>query len=224
MTWNIHGGVGADRRSDLRRVIRLVRRHQPDILALQEVDSRRPTLESEGAFELLANALGKHSAEIKLIAAPDGDYGHVLISRWPLRDTVYHDISLAGREPRAAIETCAVTPVGELHVVAVHLGLSFRERRHQADRLAEIGQRGADHSVMLGDFNDWIWRGSVQSTLANLFPARSHDKTFPACRPLFALDRIYCRPSTILERSWSDPDGRHASDHLPILADLRLPL
>ena len=220
MTWNIHGGVGSDRRCDLRRIARIVQRHKPDILALQEVDSRRRKAKPEGAFQFLARALGGYSAESKLIVAPDGDYGHVLISRWPLTDTVYHDISLSGREPRAAIETCAETPLGVLHVVAAHLGLSFRERRHQADLLAGIVKHGPEHAIMLGDFNDWIWRGSVQKVLGGLFPARSRHKTFPARRPLFALDRIYCRPSRMLARTWTDPAALHASDHLPVLADL----
>jgi endonuclease/exonuclease/phosphatase family metal-dependent hydrolase len=41
MTWNIHGGVGPDGHRDLGRVVELVRRHSPDVVALQEVDSRR---------------------------------------------------------------------------------------------------------------------------------------------------------------------------------------
>jgi endonuclease/exonuclease/phosphatase family metal-dependent hydrolase len=34
MTWNIHGGVGPDRRFDLDRIAAVIRRHAPDILAL----------------------------------------------------------------------------------------------------------------------------------------------------------------------------------------------
>ena len=41
MTWNIHGGMGPDGRHDLERMLALVRRADPDILALQEVDLRR---------------------------------------------------------------------------------------------------------------------------------------------------------------------------------------
>jgi len=41
MTWNIHGAVGRNPRFDLERVVALVQRHRPDIVALQEIDSRR---------------------------------------------------------------------------------------------------------------------------------------------------------------------------------------
>jgi endonuclease/exonuclease/phosphatase family metal-dependent hydrolase len=36
------------------------------------------------------------------------------------------------------------------------------------------------------------------------------------------LDRIYCRPRHTLIRSWVDPQARHISDHLPVIADIRL--
>lgn len=223
MTWNIHGGVGSDRRMDLERVIQLIKRHSPDIVAIQEIGSRRRTGAPEGpAFERLVAALGPHAAEARVITAPDGDYGHALIGRWPLIDVVYHDISLARREPRVAIETTATTPAGPLHLVAAHLGLSFHERRHQARLLRSVAESGAARSVVLGDFNDWLSRGSVQAALAEAMPVRTRHKTFPAWFPVFALDRIYCRPGAMLVRSCTDPLARFASDHLPVIADLDL--
>lgn len=222
MTWNIHGGGPSRRDRDLHRVVKLVRRHSPDIVALQEIDARKKAGLREPAFEFLKESLGSHAAEARLIVAPDGDYGHAVISRWPLRDVTMHDVSLEGREPRAALEATVETPSGPLHIVAAHLGLSFRERRHQAALLAEVGRSGPPHSVMIGDFNDWVWRGSVQKCLSGCMAERTHHKTFPAWMPLFALDRVYCRPSEILVRSWTDASARLASDHLPVIADLSL--
>jgi endonuclease/exonuclease/phosphatase family metal-dependent hydrolase len=219
MTWNIHGGVGPDRSCDLNRVVDRVRAHAPDIVAIQEIDSRH--ISGLGcAFDLLAAALGPHSTEARLITAPDGDYGHALLSRWPFLEAALHDISVGRREPRAAIEASIATPCGPLHVVAVHLGLSGRERRHQAAMLCKLAQSGPERSVLVGDFNDWILRGSVQRALAEAMPRRTHQKTFPARLPVLALDRIYCRPSSLLGRSWTDPQARDASDHLPIIAEL----
>ena len=171
MTWNIHGGGVSRHNRDLARIVSLVERHRPDIVALQEVDSR-PVVSRRGvrqvgsAFEILAVALGSHAADARLITAPDGDYGHALISRWPMRGITRHDVSLEGREPRAAIEAIVDTPGAALHVVAAHLGLSFRERRHQASLLADLGRRTCLPSIVMGDFNDWVWRGSVQRALA----------------------------------------------------------
>jgi endonuclease/exonuclease/phosphatase family metal-dependent hydrolase len=224
MTWNIHGGGPSRRNRDLDRIVGFIRRHAPDIVALQEIDARRKTGLTEPAFEYLKDALGTHAAEARVITAPDGDYGHAVISRWPIRDTVLHDVSLEGREPRAALETTVETPYGPLHVVAAHLGLSFRERRHQAALLAKLGRSGPPRSLIVGDFNDWIWRGSVQCALAECMAERSRQRTFPAWLPVFALDRVYCRPSEIFIKSWTDREARLSSDHLPVIAELKLDL
>lgn len=40
MSWNIHAGICPAGRYDLGRVIALVRRHAPDLVALQEVEGR----------------------------------------------------------------------------------------------------------------------------------------------------------------------------------------
>ena len=220
MTWNIHGGMGPDGLYDLRRVVDLVRRHQPEVVALQEIDSRRQAPSTPDAFAFLGEELGGNAHASRLIRAPDGDYGHAIISRWSMSEARYHDISYRRREPRAAIETVVHTPHGQLHVVAAHLGLSFRERHDQALKLAQIARRGDTRTLLMGDLNDWIGRGSVQRILNELFPGHSHLRTFPASWPLLPLDRIYCRPTSMLQRCWTDRRARFASDHLPVIADL----
>jgi endonuclease/exonuclease/phosphatase family metal-dependent hydrolase len=225
MTWNIHGGLGSDWRFDLKRIVRIVERHDPDIVALQEVDSRRTARAKfvSPAFEYLAAAIGTHAAEARIITAPDGDYGHVLLSRWPLSRQRLHDISFERRERRAAIEAVAETPAGPLHILAAHLGLRIRERQHQLLTLERLCTTECAASVLLGDFNDWVWRGKVQRQLSRLMPARSWVKSYPSPAPVFAIDRIYVRPAETLIGSWTDRSAWRASDHLPVIAELKLP-
>jgi endonuclease/exonuclease/phosphatase family metal-dependent hydrolase len=220
LTWNVHAGIGPDGRYDLPRIVALVRRHQPDIVALQELDSRGRGAVSP--FDYLTRALGSHAAEARTIAAPDGYYGHVLISRWPLVDIAVHDLSVHRREPRRAIEATAITPDGPLRLASVHLGLGLAERRQQAAMLAAIAGTARDTTVMFGDFNDWFIYGSVRRSLAAVLPGRSKLRSFPACYPLLMLDRIYCRPRQAFLRCWTDPLARRVSDHLPVIADIGL--
>jgi endonuclease/exonuclease/phosphatase family metal-dependent hydrolase len=226
LTWNIHRGVGRDGRYDLLPVVELVRRHDPDIVALQEIDSRGRADLQVAPLAMLTQSLGSHVAEARTIVAPDGHYGHALISRWPLAPPILHDLSVRRREPRFAIETTAATAAGPVHLAAVHLGLRIGERRWQASKLAEIAASAGALSVMLGDFNDWPWfwpwRDMVRRALAAALPGRTFHRTFPARWPLLMLDRIYCRPQTALLRSWTDPAGRRLSDHLPVIADIRV--
>jgi len=221
MTWNIHGGVGPDGRFDLGRIAALIVRHRPDILALQEIDTRGRGIGCLAPLEGLG--IG-HLAEARTVAVPDGHYGHVLFSRWPTRDVVLHDLSVGRREPRMAIETSIATPVGELHLVVAHLGLALLERRRQAITLAGLA-RGNPHAptVMMGDFNDWFSFGLVRRTLSRALPERTRLRSFPACRPMLRLDRVYCGARGMLLDSFTDREARHASDHLPIIADIRLP-
>lgn len=218
MTWNIHGAIGPDRRFDLQRVIDLVRRHEPDIIALQEVDSRRCDL---SPFERLAEALGDHSAAARTVIAPGGEYGHMLISRWPMAEARLHDLSIWRYEPRMAIETVIDTPLGPLHLVAAHLGLSLWERYRQASILGALARSsGQPMTTMLGDFNDWIWNGPVRRGLMRALPSYSSHVTFPSWAPALKLDRIYCGGEARLLRSWTDKAARKASDHLPIIGEI----
>jgi endonuclease/exonuclease/phosphatase family metal-dependent hydrolase len=222
LTWNIHGAVGRNPRFDLARVVDLIDRWQPAIVALQEVDSRRKLPGGENPFTYLQDELGTHGIGAKSITTADGEYGQMLISRWPIAVNEVRDISWPEREPRRAIKAEIDTPVGRLRVIATHLGLSTRERRSQAATLLELIGQSAGPTVVLGDFNDWFWAGSVRAVLSRELPGRTPYRTFPSKWPLLRLDRIYCRPRQALLRSFVDPLGRHISDHLPVIADVQI--
>jgi endonuclease/exonuclease/phosphatase family metal-dependent hydrolase len=220
MTWNIHGGLGADRRFDLGRVVETIVRHHPDVVALQEVDSRRTVAPATPAFALLREAIGQHGVEAKSIVAPDGEYGQLLLSRWPFGAIQIHDITHAKREPRRAIEVEVAAPPGTFRLIAAHFGLSLKERRQQARRLLAIAGRHPTTTVMLGDFNEWFWPASLRGALGRELPARTQYATFPSWYPLFRLDRIFCWPQGAMRASFVDRSARWASDHLPVVADV----
>jgi len=219
LTWNIHGALGRNPRFDLGRVVDLIDRWDPHVVALQEVDSRRDKT-GENPFELLQRELGEHGIGAKSITTDDGDYGQMLISRWPVRETMIHDISYPEREPRRAIASTIATPHGPLRFVATHLGLSTHERRSQTRTLLDIAGQGPATTIIAGDFNDWFWVGSVRSALSRVLPGCTRFRTFPSFLPLLRLDRVYCRPEGALKQAFTDPAARHISDHLPVIADV----
>ena len=219
-TWNIRGGVGLDFRFDLDRVIAVLKHHAPDVIALQEVDSRRGGKGREHPFTTLRSALGEHSVEAKSIIGTDGEYGQILISRWPLSDMRIHDISFPRCEPRRVIEAEVQSPHGPFRMIATHLGLSFKERRQQANTLIEAATKPSAVTVMAGDFNDWVWRGSVQNRIMKVLPVRTWLRTFPSFLPMIRLDRIYVRPADAILRAWTEPNARIVSDHLPVFAEI----
>src|SRR5690606_32114666 len=150
LTWNVHSCIGTDRRFDPERVKSVIKVIDPDIAALQEVDSRR---DLRDGFDLLGNTLGSHSAEGRTVRTPDRDYGHMLLSRWKIASWTHHDLSYARREPRSVIEAKIETKAGPVSFLAAHLGLSHGERRQQAHTIAALADADGLPTVILGDFN-----------------------------------------------------------------------
>ena len=62
LTWNIHRGIGSHGLYDLLPIAHLVAQHDPDIIALQEVNSRGYENTSGAPIKLLAKSLGEHVA------------------------------------------------------------------------------------------------------------------------------------------------------------------
>jgi endonuclease/exonuclease/phosphatase family metal-dependent hydrolase len=219
LTWNVHSCIGTDRRFDAGRVRACIAAIDPDIAALQEVDSRR---DRRDGFDLLGDCLGDHRAEARTIRTPDGDYGHMLLSRREMTGWVHHDVSFRRREPRSLIEALVKFDGSTIGVLSAHLGLSRRERRFQADQLAVLAAADNVPTVIAGDFNEPTGFGAATRRLRRHFLSTGRRATFPSRWPLFPLDRIWFEPSLELVATGVWEDARGASDHLPLWADFRL--
>jgi len=222
VTWNIHGCVGSRQSFDPEATTRVLRCLRADILALQEVDARSERALGFDSFAHFTNHGGGYAAEARTITGEDGDYGHMVISRWAIRRQTVHDVSHSVREPRKIIEAYIDRNRRPFRVLAVHLGLKMRERREQIEALLEIiGRDDETPTLLLGDFNQVRRRGRLQRMLTPSFGFRSAPATFPAKRPVFALDRIWARPAHLIETTWVFKEAWEASDHLPLVADLK---
>jgi endonuclease/exonuclease/phosphatase family metal-dependent hydrolase len=219
LTWNVHSCIGTDRRFDPVRVKSIIKAIDPDIAALQEVDSRR---DLRDGFDLLGNTLGSHSAEVRTVRTPDRDYGHMLLSRWKIASWTHHDLSYARREPRSVIEAGVETDAGVVSVLAAHLGLSHGERRRQAQIIAGLAQADGLPTVILGDFNEPTGRGAAGRMMGRMFESAGRHATFPSRWPILPLDRIWFESSLALINTGVYREMPNASDHLPLWADLCL--
>jgi endonuclease/exonuclease/phosphatase family metal-dependent hydrolase len=154
-----------------------------------------------------------------------GHYGNALLSRLPAGRIRLHDLSIAGREPRGAIELNSRVNGVDVRLVATHLGLRPGERRYQVQRLLPVFEGGAGRvDVLLGDLNEWFLYGRLLRRLHRLFGALPAPATFPAKWPVFALDRLWARPRSVVKslQAHSSPLAREASDHLPLVAELEI--
>jgi len=219
VTWNIHGFVGQDGRFDPDRVAGVLAELKPDIAAVQEVigidrgvDGFAVLREAMGAADTVAANVNRRIA---------GIYGQVLLSRYPLRWGRKVDISVAGREPRRAIDALVDTPGAPIRVIATHLGLAGGERRFQIGELCGLVEaRPERDTVLLGDINEWRRRGFAERRLAALLGPGTRHRTYPAARPVFPLDRIWARTRGRVVDSRAAREAGLASDHLPLVMDI----
>ena len=158
-TWNVHGCVGRDGVCDLDRVAAVLEAAQPDISALQEIDNRT-TQVAHDPFSYFGTLFGWTTVAARTLAARDGHYGHIVLSRWPIESLGELDLSVRWREPRKAIVGAIESPAGRIIVIAAHLGLLPFERRRQFARLKErIATFDERPILVLGDFNDFPGSG-----------------------------------------------------------------
>ena len=62
----------------------------------------------------------------------------------------------------------------------------------------------------------------MRRSLARALPAYTCHTTFPSACPLLRLDRVYLWPRSALVGSYTDREAHAISDHLPVIADIRL--
>jgi endonuclease/exonuclease/phosphatase family metal-dependent hydrolase len=228
-TYNIHRCRGLDGRTIPHRIAAVLADIDADVVALQEVvgaSALRPGQAAE-----LGAALGMGWGMAPTRQWRGALFGNVVLTRLPVRQHHQYDLSWKTCEPRGVQRVDLAVDDFTLHLYNVHLGTSLGERRYQAERLATIvhDRRIPGPKVVLGDFNEWA-RGLATDVLAERLQSvdlRTHIKrrrTYPGFFPILHLDHIYYEGKVEVAKV-SLPRTRLAmvaSDHLPLVADLRI--
>ena len=222
-SYNIHECVGGDGRRDAERVALVLREIDADVIGLQEVDARLGTTRMSMQMQYLANTLRLHAVAGPTLQRGSGHYGNALLTRRPVLDVRHVDLTVYRREPRGAIDADLDVDGAVVRVIVTHLGLLPGERRTQVRRLLDIlGRPRSDVVILLGDIHEWFSVGRPLRWLHSRLGQTAGVATFPAARPVFALDRIWVhpRPAMLSLTAHATPIARVASDHLPVTADV----
>jgi endonuclease/exonuclease/phosphatase family metal-dependent hydrolase len=224
-TYNVHRWTGINGRStpDPARAGFVISELDADVIALQEV--LRPH-SGDDPLVGLSEALGLHLAFAVTRMHKRGEQGNAILSRFPISGCSVVDISHSRIEKRGALAAQFLADEGtSLGVVATHLSLVDRTRQRQVAALLQHPQLNAGPVVLLGDMN--AWRKCKATRALDNELERHHNldwpATFPAARPVLALDRIYARGAEVTSVYAHDtPASRRASDHLPVVARVRM--
>jgi len=218
-----------DRRTRPERVAEVLRDVNADIIALQEVVGAGPLGGSQIEEIGAALAMGWVMAPTRRLR--NHLFGNVVLSRYPIRHHSQHDLSYKTCEQRCLQRVDVDVDGRVLHVYNVHLGTAILERRYQAQRLATIvsDRHVSGPKIVLGDFNEWM-RGLTTTLLSSKLKAvdlgryMTRRRTYPGLFPILHLDHIYYdgRIEIVHIELPRTRLSLVASDHLPLVADLRI--
>lgn len=236
-TYNVHGCVGRGG-LDVGRIADVVASLECDVVALQEIDVRRPRSGGMDQAAMIAERLSVHVAFGQACDFGDGGaYGNAILSRWPIDRAHTHALPVSRGlrcEPRSVLAATVETPHGALRAWCTHLGVRGYEREAQGHTVlshvaAALGESDAP-MVLLGDLNAGVDTPLVRELATHLVDVRrrttARTATFPAVLPLFALDHAFVSAPFVV-RDVAVPRTAataSASDHLPLVVTLDWPV
>lgn len=224
LSYNIKRGLGNDGITDLDRAAALIRRLDPDLVALQELDRG---VERSGRVEqmrVLGDATNLHPRFAAFMPYQGGEYGIGILSRFPILETRRHELP-AGPEPRVALDVHVQLPNGEqLIFCSVHFYDTEAQRLAQARAVMDLYRDEPLPVILAGDFNstphDPVMQ-LVESAFTNV--DKGEDRlTFSATDPYEEIDYVLFRPPAAFTVVQADVlDEPLVSDHRPVLVELR---
>lgn len=218
MSYNVRHCAGMDLVVDYDRTAAVIVQQQPDVVALQELDSMTGRSERYDQLAELANRTQYYPVFGSAIDYDGGKYGVGIHTREQPVST--RSIPLPGEEPRVLL----VVELKDYVIACTHLDLEEEQRLASVPLIVEEAQRWQKPFILAGDWNDAPDSQLLQE-MSEYFTLNSGNQaTYPADEPQECIDYIATfkeRPAVTLEYNViNEPE---ASDHRPLVVILQLP-
>lgn len=230
MTYNIHVGVGMDKKLDLQRIADVIKQEHLDLVGLQEVD--RGVKRTEGIDEIaeLARLTGMQYAFAHNLDYQGGQYGVAILSRFEIQKIEHRKYDNKREVERRGMLRIEVSIGGRtLNFVTTHLDYQYEDGRvFEAQQLLALLKDQTAPLIVVGDFNEEPNGAAYQLMAPQFRDAWLEAKTpgaglsYPADKPLKRIDYIYCGAKDRIRTKKAWIVNTLASDHLPVIADLEL--
>jgi len=237
MTYNVHSCIGRNSRACPSKTAGVIASYNPDIIALQELDMGlfRSGLMDQAA--VIAEQLKMNYHFHPSIKVEQGEYGNAILSKYPLRlikadelPTLHDKKDL---EKRGAIWAEISIDNYKIQIINTHLGLNKKERLIQTDTL--LSTDWLNHPackpplIFCGDLNSTpsskIYN-KIKGVLVDVQQRKNcHPRnTWPSWFPFRRIDYIFVSRDITVNKFLVPRrlSIRLASDHLPLLAELRI--
>ncbi|WP_445270503.1 endonuclease/exonuclease/phosphatase family protein [Streptomyces sp. DSM 41634] len=236
VSYNIHAGIGSDGVFDLDRQAAVLRALHADVIGLQEVDVRWGARSRwlDTAVEL-GRRLAMHVSFAPIYRIGSREFGVAVLSGHPVLAAENHRITRLSTQtapdPAPAPLPAPAPGFGEvvLRVRGAPLRVYVTHLDHRGDpsvrtaQVAEIRQimrRACGPKVLVGDFNAPPSAPELGPLWRDVRDADPGGSTHPARNPVKRID--YVTVSAGVRVHGAHVDGTLASDHRPVVADLRL--
>ena len=241
MSYNIHVGVGMDKKQDLKRIADVIKLYGCDLVGLQEVDRGVQRTGRVDEIKELARLTGMDFAFAHNLDYQGGQYGVAVLSRFPILAIDHRRYAnTRERERRGFIRVEVEVKGRRLNFVTTHLDYQFADGRlFETRQLLKALEEVSGPVIVTGDFNEEPWGGVYKLMQEAGFAdgwRRSHGAsapelpgggaTYPADKPTKRIDYIFYRgigedrpPADDEDASEAVPNTL-ASDHRPIVVGL----
>lgn len=213
-TFNLHACVGDDGVLDVERAARDIGRTGASFLALQELDRGQVRSGRIDQPAEIARLTGHDVRFFPTLGRGRGDYGFAVAATPAISEETFVELPRPGdEEPRGA----AVVVWRQITLIATHLAWQRQVAALQVQALADLAATATPPVVVLGDLN--LRRASLAPLLRLGFHAGRRVGTYKSPGVRSQIDYILAGPGLQLRGLWAQES--RASDHLPLVADLR---
>lgn len=221
MSYNIRNATGIDEKRDIKRTAHIIDSVNPDVVAVQEIDS--VTGRSRGANILaeIAGHTAMHHIFAPAINYDGGKYGIGILSKEkPLRHQI---IALPGREESRAL---LLVEFEKYIFACTHLSLTEEDRMASLKIINGIAASSNKPFFIAGDMNSHPDEPFIKAFVKD-FTILSDTTafSFPADKPVELLDYIAVDSrfvGDVIVKSKSIVNQPVASDHRPVVVNLLL--
>jgi endonuclease/exonuclease/phosphatase family metal-dependent hydrolase len=230
MTYNIHVGVGMDKKLDLKRIADVINRENPDLVGLQEVDRGVKRTEEKDEIAELAKLTRMDFSFAPNLDYQGGQYGVAILSRHLIQKADHQKYENKRETERRGMLRVEVEIDGKkLNFVTTHLDYQFEDGRlFETEQLLRLLDGIAGPLIIAGDFNDEP-KGSAYKLMLTRFEdawigrkTKGEGLTFPANQPVKRIDYIFTRATDRIRVKKAWVIDSLASDHLPLMAEVEI--
>lgn len=230
MTYNIHVGVGMDKKLDLQRIADVINHERPDLVGLQEVDRGVKRTEGKDEIAELARLTRMDYAFAHNLDFQGGQYGVAILSRFLIQKIDHEKYENKREAERRGMIRVEVDIGGTtVNFVTTHLDYQYQDGRlFETEQLLKFLDDVKNPLVLVGDLNDEPV-GTAYKLMLSKFEdswlagrVKGDGLSYPADKPSKRIDYIFIRKGDGVRAKKVWVANTLASDHVPVIADLEI--